>query len=69
MNIYHLPWKPGTIVKVCANQSFDVQVDDKTYHRNTHHLTKRYPRVPISDNDSLMSNGYMMSKESPQRVL
>ena len=59
----HLPWKPGIIVKVCANQSFDVQVDDKTYHCNTHHLTRRYLRVPISENDS------SVSKESPQRVL
>ena len=59
----HLPWKQGIIVKVCANQSFDVQVDDRTYHRNTHHLTRRYPRVPISEDDSLMS------KESLQRVL
>ena len=25
----HFPWKPGIIMKVCPNQSFDVQVDEK----------------------------------------
>ena len=59
----HLPWRPGIIVKVCDNQLFDVQVDDKTYCCNTHHLTRRYPRVPISEDDGLVP------KESPQRVL
>ena len=26
----HLPWKPGIVIKVHPNQSFDVQVDDKS---------------------------------------
>ena len=59
----HLPWWLGIIVKVHDNQSFDVQVDDKTYCHNTHHLTRRYPRVPISEDDG------PVPKESPQRVL
>ena len=59
----HLPWQPGIIVKVCDNQSFDVQVADKMYHCNTHHLTRRYPRVSIPEDDG------PMPKESPQRVL
>ena len=43
----HFPWKPGIVVKVHPNQSFDVRVDDKVYCHNTHHLTRRYPcRVP-----------------------
>ena len=50
-------------MKVCDNQSFDVQFDDKTYCRNTHHVTRRYPRVPISEDDS------PVPKESLQRVL
>ena len=40
----HFPWRPGTVVKVHPHDSFDVQVDDKVYRRNTHHLTRRYPR-------------------------
>ena len=35
----HFPWRPGIIVKVCPNQSFDVQVDDKMYHHNVHYLS------------------------------
>ena len=40
-----LPWKKGTIVSVRDHESYDVQVDDKVYRRNTHHLARRYPRV------------------------
>ena len=39
----HFPWRPGTVVKVCPHDSFDVQVNDKIYRHNTHHLTRRYP--------------------------
>ena len=39
----HLPWKPGVIVNICPNQSFDVKVEDKVYHRNTHHFNKKVP--------------------------
>ena len=49
-----LPWKKGIIVLVCDHQSYDVQVDGKVYHHNTHHLTRRYPRVdenPIENNE------------------
>ena len=59
----HLPWKPGIVVNVCPNHSFDVQIDGKMYCHNTHHLTRRYPRVPISKDDGPMSDG------TPQRVL
>ena len=44
------------------NQSFDVQVDNKVYHHNTHHLSRRYPRVPILSEDSPV-------KDTPQRTL
>ena len=40
-----LPWKKGIIVSVCDHESYDVQVDGKMYHCNTHHLTRRYPKV------------------------
>ena len=42
------------ITKVHDHQSYDVQVDGKVYHRNTHHLTRRYPTVdenPIENNE------------------
>ena len=42
----YFPWKPGIIVRVYPNQSFDVQVDDKVYRHNTHHLSRRYPMMP-----------------------
>ena len=48
----HLPWKPGVILNIHPNQSFDVKVEDKVYQHNTHHLTRRYPKkVPnfVSD--------------------
>ena len=48
----HYPWRPGTIVRICPHDSFDVQVDDKVYRHNTHHLTRRYPREIASDKDS-----------------
>ena len=35
----HFPSKPGIVVKVCPNQSFNMQVDDNVYCYNTHHLT------------------------------
>ena len=43
----NIPWQKGTIVSVCDHKSYDVQVhgDRKVYRRNTHHLTRRYPRV------------------------
>ena len=50
----NVPWQKGTIVSVHNHQSYDVQVDGKVYHRNTHHLTRRYPRVdenPIENNE------------------
>ena len=40
-----LPWKKGVIIKVHDHQSYGVQVDGKVYCCNTHHLTRRYPRV------------------------
>ena len=49
-------------MKVCPNQSFDVQVDNKVYHCNTHHLSRRYPRVLILSEDSPI-------KDTPQRTL
>ena len=61
VNIYH--GGQESLVKVCDNQLFNVQVDYKTYHNNMHHLTRRYPRVPISEDDG------PMPKESPQRIL
>ena len=39
-----LPWKHGIIEKVHDHQSYTVQVEGKTYRRNTHYLTRRYPR-------------------------
>ena len=60
----HLPWKSGVIVKVHPNQSFDVQIDDKVYCRNTHNLTRRYPRVP---NLNLSKDSPI--KDTPQRLL
>ena len=44
----HFPWRPGTVVKIRPHNSFDVQVDDKVYRCNTHHLTRRYPRGIVS---------------------
>ena len=41
----NVPWKKGVMVSVCDHQSYGVQVDGKVYHFNTHHLTRRYPRV------------------------
>ena len=49
-----LPWRKGMVIKVHDHQSYDVQVDGKVYHCNTHHLTRRYPRVdenPIENNE------------------
>ena len=40
-----LPWKKGVIVKVHDHQSYMVQVDGRMYQWNTHHLTRRYPKV------------------------
>ena len=37
-------WKCGIIEKVHDHQSYTVQVEGKRYHRNTHYLTRRYPR-------------------------
>ena len=42
-----LPWKKGVIIKVHDYQSYTVQVDGWIYHCNTHHLTRRYPRVDV----------------------
>ena len=36
--------KRGIIEKVHDHQSYTVQVEGKTYRRNTHYLTRRYPR-------------------------
>ena len=42
-----LPWKKGVIIKVHDHQLYTVQVDGRMYHCNTHHLTRRYPRVDV----------------------
>ena len=47
----HYPWRSGTIVRIRPHSSFDVQVNDKVYRHNTHHLTRRYPREIASDKD------------------
>ena len=39
----NLPWMKGVVVGVHNHQSYDVQVNGKVYHCNTHHLTRRYP--------------------------
>ena len=62
-----LPWKKGIIVSVHDHKSYDVQVDGKIYHCNTHHLTRRYPRVdenPIENNEEETH-----IRDEPQRSL
>ena len=44
----HLPWRPEVTVNIHPNQSFDVKVEDKVYHCNTHNLRRRYPKKTIS---------------------
>ena len=40
-----LPWKKGIIVSVRDHESYNIEVDGKVYRRNSHHLTRRYPKV------------------------
>ena len=47
----HYPWRPGTIVRIHPHNSFEVQVDDKVYRCNTHHLMRRYPKESASNKD------------------
>ena len=62
-----LPWQKGIVASVCNHQAYDVQVDGKVYHHNTHHLTRRYPRVgenPIENSEEETHIG-----DEPQRNL
>ena len=53
----HFPWKPGIVVKV----------DDKVYHHNTHHLTRRCPhKVPNTLEDDEDDN---LIRDTSQRTL
>ena len=62
-----LPWKKGMVTKVHDHQSYDVQVDGKVYHDNTHHLTRRYPQV---DENPVESDGEDAPiGDTPQRTL
>ena len=58
-----LPWKRGIIEKVHDHQSYKVQVEGKMYRRNTHHLTRRYPR----DGASIEQEGDDLS-DTPQKT-
>ena len=58
-----LLWKCGLIEKVYDNQSYTVQVEGKMYRRNTHHLTRRYPR----DGASIEQEGHDLS-DTPQKT-
>ena len=40
----HFPWKAGFIVKVCPNQSFEIQVDNKVYCCNTSSSFQKVPQ-------------------------
>ena len=62
-----VPWQKGVIVSVCDHESYNVQVDEKVYHRNTHHLTKRYPRV--DENPIENSEEETHIRDEPQRNL
>ena len=62
-----LPWRKGTIVKVHDHQSYIVQVDDRVYQRNTHHLTRRYPWVDENPVESDREDDPI--GDTPQRTL
>ena len=53
----------GIIEKVHDHQSYMVQVEGKMYRRNTHYLTRRYPR----DGASIEQEGDDLS-DTPQKT-
>ena len=62
-----LPWKCGIIEKVHDHQSYTVQVDGKKYRRNTHYLTRRYPRDG-ANRDSANTEGDDDFSDTPQKT-
>ena len=62
-----LPWKKGVIIKVHDHQSYTVQVNGRMYCRNTHHLTRRYPRVDENPVESDREDDPI--RDTPQRTL
>ena len=63
----NVPWQKGIIVSVYDHQSYGVQVDGKIYCNNTHHLTRRYPRVDENPVDSDREDNPI--RDTPQRTL
>ena len=61
----NVPWQKGIIVSVRDHESYDVQVDGKVYRRNTHHLTRRYPRVDENPVESDREDDPI--RDTPQR--
>ena len=62
-----LPWKKGIIVSVHDHESYNVQVDGKVYRRNTHHLTRKYPKMDTNPAESDREND--PTGDTPQRTL
>ena len=63
----NLPWTKGVVVQDCGHDSFDVEANGKVYRRNTHHLTRRYPRG--AENSVCINGEEDPIGDTPQRVL
>ena len=63
----NVPWQKGAIFSVHGHKSCDVQVDGKVYHCNTHHFTRRYPRVDKNPIENSEEETHI--RDEPQRNL